>query len=190
MYRSVFAFMGCLHRAMTGFAVLVFLVITPAHAQEPSLACKLLQPAELESALGEWALGGKATKFSGFTTNSGGIALDSCSSDIVRPGHGHLGVTVLIVKNHPMDGADFIRGRNGALARQGQWKVKGAQFEEKTVGNAICTRSGRPNVPAHSVCSIPRARGYVEVDVKAPSQKEMASMDAVRTLVQKAVTRL
>ena len=188
MYRSVLASIGYLHRAMTGFAVLVFLVTTPAHAQEPSVvACKLLQPAEIES-----ALGGKAvTKFSGFTVNEQGIAMDNCSIEIARPGMaGRLTVDILIVKNHPMDGGDFIRMRNAAAARQGQWKVKGAQFEEKTVGNAICTMSGRPNVPAHSVCSIPRARGYVEVDVKAPSQKEMASMDAVRTLVQKAYTRL
>ena len=186
MYRSVFASMGYLHRAMTGFAVLVFLVTTPAHALEPSVvACKLLQPAEIES-----ALGGKAvTKFSGWAVNEP-RAYDHCSVEIARPGMaGTLGVTILIVKNLPMDGGDFIRMSNAAAARQGQWKVKGAQFEEKTVGNAICTMSGRPNVAAHTVCSIPRARGYVEVKVKAPSQKEMASMDAVRTLVQKAYTR-
>ena len=187
MYRSVFASMGYLHRAMTGFAVLVFLVTTPAHAQEPSVvACKLLQLAEIES-----ALGGKATtKLSGVSLNERGIAMDICSVGIARPAtDGRLSVTIKIVKNLPMDGGDHIRLNNTATARQGQWKVKGAQFEEKTVGNAICTLSGRPNVPAHSVCSIPRARGYVEVDVKAPSQKEMASMDAVRTLVQKAYTR-
>lgn len=187
--RTLFS-IGYSHWRMTGLAVLVLLVITPAHAQGPSLACKLLQPAELESALGEWALGGKATKFSGDTYSSGGIALDSCNSEIVRTGRGNLQVTVLIVKNHPEDGGDFIRRRNAALAREGQWKVKGAQFEERTVGNAICTMSGRPSVAAHSTCSIPRARGYVEVDVIAPSQKEMVSMDAVRTLVQKAFTRL
>ena len=187
MYRSVFASMGYLHRAMTGFAVLVFLVTTPAHALEPSVvACKLLQPAEIESALG----GKTTTKFSGFTFNETGRVYDQCSADIARPGQaGRLGVAILIVKNLPMDGGDFIRTRNAAAAREGQWKVKGAQFEEKTVGNAICTMSSRPNVAAHSVCSIPRARGYVEVEVITPSQKEMASMDAVRTLVQKAYTR-
>ena len=187
MYRLVFASIRYLHRAMTGFAVLVFLVTTPAHAQEPSVvACKLLQLAEIES-----ALGGKATtKLSGVSLNERGIAMDICSVGIARPAtDGRLSVTIKIVKNLPMDGGDHIRLNNTATARQGQWKVKGAQFEEKTVGNAICTLSGRPNVPAHSVCSIPRGRGYVEVEVKSPSQKEMASMDAVRTLVQKAYTR-
>jgi hypothetical protein len=173
---------------LTGLAVLVFLV-TPAHAQDSSPACKLLQPAELESALKEWALGGKATQFSGSTANSGGTAFDICRSEIVRP-NGNLQVTVLIVKNLPMDGGDAIRTRNGASAREGQWKVQGAQYEQKTVGNAICTRYGRPGIAAHSVCSIPRASGYVEVDVIAPTQKEMASMDAVGTLVQKANSRL
>ena len=172
---------------ITGLAVLIFLLVTPARAQ---VACKLLQPAELESALKEWALGGKAAKFSGSTANSGGIVFDTCLSEIVRPGHGNLQVTVVIVKNYPMDGSDAIRTRNAALARERQWKVKGAQFEQKTVRKAICTLYGRPAVPAHSVCSIPRAKGYVEVEVIAPSLKEIASMDAVGTLVQKANSRL
>ena len=160
-------------------AVLVFAVVTPAHAQ---VACKLLQPAELESALKEWALGGKATQFSGSPANSGGTAFDICHSEIVRPGQGNLQVTVVIVKNLPMDGGDAIRTRNADSAREGQWKVRGAQFEQKTVGKAICTLSGRPAVAAHSVCAIPRAMGYVEVEVIAPSQKEVPSMDAVGTL--------
>ena len=173
--------------AAAGLAVLVFLLVTPAHAQ---VACKLLQPAELESALKEWASGGKATKFSGSTANSGAIVMDTCRSEIVRPRQGNLQVTVLIIKNHPMDGGDAIRTRNAGLAREGQWKVKGAQFEQKTVGKAICTLSGRPGVAATSVCAIPRGKGYVEVQVIAPSQKEIPSMDAVGTLVQTANSRL
>ena len=41
-------------------ATIVLFVLTSAHAQEPSAACKLLQTTEIES-----ALGGKAAKFSG-----------------------------------------------------------------------------------------------------------------------------
>ena len=88
-----------------------------------------------------------------------------------------------------MSGADALRTRNAGLAREGQWKVKGAQFEERSVGKAMCTLYGRPGVPAHSVCAIPGANGYVEVDVIAPSQKEIPSMDAVGALVQKANSR-
>lgn len=173
---------GCSRWAIAGLAVLVFLVVTPARAQT---ACKLLQPAELESAL----KGGKATKFSGSTAKSSGITTDSCRSEIVRP-QGNLQVTVAIVKDYPMEGVDAIRSRNAALAREAQWKVKGAQLEQKTVGQAICILYGRPAVPAHSACAIPRAKGYVEVHVIAPSQKEVASMDTVGALVQKAISRL
>ena len=60
MMRSQTWFSSHSRWTITGLAVLA--VVTPAYAQ---VACKLLQPAELESALKEWALGGKATPFSG-----------------------------------------------------------------------------------------------------------------------------
>jgi len=88
-----------------------------------------------------------------------------------------------------MDGGDLIRTRNGALSREGQWKTTGAQFEQKTVGSALCTRYGRPSVATHAVCAIPRGKGYVEVDVRAPALQDLASIDAVAALVQKANTR-
>ena len=177
----------CWRWTKPGLAVLVLLAATPARSQ---VSCRLLQPAELESTLKEWAAGGKAAKFSGSTDNSTGVALDACSSEILRPGQGNLQITIVVVKNLPMSGGDAIRTRNAALAREGQWKVKGAQFEEKAAGRAMCTLYGRPGVPSHSVCAIPSANGYVEVEVIAPSQKEIASMDAVATLVQKANSRL
>ena len=186
MCLSVFAPMRYLHRAMTGFAVLVFLVTTSAHAQQPSdEACKLLQPAEIES-----ALGGKNLKFSGVTNNVQGMTQNVCIVDIKKPGQtGALVITIHIATNLPYDGDYGIRASIKGAAREGQWKVKGAQFEEKTVGNAMCTMSGRPNVPVHTVCSIPRGKGYVQVDMQARTLKELASMDAVGALVQKAYTR-
>src|SRR5678815_5120019 len=69
------------------FAAIVFLHVGAAHAQ---VSCKLLQKAELESALAEWAKGGKATELAGATDDSSGIAYDTCHSEIVRPGHGNL----------------------------------------------------------------------------------------------------
>ena len=178
---------SCSPWTMTGLAVLVLLAATPAYAQ---VSCRLLQPAELESTMKEWAAGGKATKFSGVTDSSSGIAFDTCRSEIVRPGQGNLQITVAVVKNLPMTGSDAIRTRNAALAREGGRKDKGALFEEKTVGKSFCTRYGRPSVAAHSVCAIPRGTEYVEVEVIAPSLKELPSMDAVGGLVQKANSRL
>jgi hypothetical protein len=168
------------------FAVIVLLHVSAAHAQ---VACKLLQKAELESALAEWAMGGKATELSGATDDSSGIVYDTCHSEIVRPGHGNLQVTIVLAKSLPMEAVDLLRNRNAGSAREGQWKVAGARFEEKTIGKAMCTLSGRPNVAAHSVCSIPRGKAYLEVEVIAPSLKEIPSMEAVAALVQKADSR-
>jgi len=42
----------------------------------------------------------------------------------------------------------------------------------------------------NTTCSILHAGRVVAVEVQAPSQKEMASMDVVRKLVQQAFTRL
>jgi len=41
----------------------------------------------------------------------------------------------------------------------------------------------------NTTCSILRAGSVVAVEVTAPSQKEMASMEVVGQLVQKAITR-
>lgn len=57
------------------------------------------------------------------------------------------------------------------------------------MGKAICILAGRPGMLGHSTCSIPRGKGYVEVDVGADVQ-EMASLELVRALAEKAVTRL
>ena len=170
---------------MTGLAATIILVVTPAHSQKPSAACKLLEVAEIES-----ALGGKAAKGpSGASDPS--MALDTCSVEIKVPGKGgNRTVGILIVKNLSMDGAEAVRIRNGARARESQWKVPGARLEERTIGDAICAIYGRPNIASHSTCTIPRGKGYLEVDVTTPALDEVVPMDAVRALVQKAASRL
>lgn len=185
MDRPVFAPLRLLGRAMTGLAVLSVASLTPAHAQQASSACKLLQVAEVES-----ALGGKAsTKPSGESQNTPDMDLDVCSVTISEPGqHVFHGVSIIVVKKLPMDGGEAIRTRNAGTAREPQWKVAGARLEQKTVGSAICIMSGRPGVVGHSTCSIPRGKGYVEVDVTGPVE-ELVSLETVRALVQKAVTR-
>lgn len=147
----------------------------------------MLEVTEIES-----ALGGKAAKSpSGATHSDPSMAMDTCSVEIKVPGKGgNRTVGILIIKNLSMDGAEAVRIRNGARARESQWKVPGARLEEKTFGNAICTLYGRPNIAAHSTCAIPRGRGYLEVDVTTPNLDESVPMDTVRALVQKGATRL
>jgi hypothetical protein len=163
--------------------VVVLVLVAPAHAQ-PSVACTLLQVGEIET-----ALGGKAsTKLSGERQNVPGMAIDTCSVELGVGQNGVRKATINIVKDLPMDAGELLRARNGGTAREGQWKGAGVRFEQKTVGNAICIMAGRPGVVGHSICSIPRAKEFVEVDVTAPVQ-ELPSLDTVGALVQKAATR-
>jgi hypothetical protein len=172
---------------MTGLAVALALVVTPAHSQKSSAACTLLQVAEIES-----ALGGKAAKSpSGASHSDPGMAMDTCSVQIKVPGKGgSRTVSILVMKNLPMAGAEAVRVRNAGRAREPQWKVPGARMEEKTLGDAICTIYGRPGIAAHSTCTIPRGKGYLEVDVTVPDLDEVVPMDTVGALVKKAATRL
>ena len=168
-------------------AVLVVLVlVAPVHAQQPSAACKLLQIGEIES-----AMGGKAsTKLVGGSQNVGGMVLDTCSIELAVPGQtGVRKVNITIYKDTPLDAGELLRARNGGTAREGQWKETGARLEQKTVGNAICIMAGRPGAAGHSICSIPRAKTIVEVDVTAPV-RELPSLDIVGALVQKAIARM
>jgi hypothetical protein len=155
-------------------AALVLFVLTSVRAQEPSVACKLLQPSELES-----SLGGKAAKFSGRSLGDTHV----CNGQV-----GSLTVLIRIAKR---------RGDSGGVAeRKGieLLRAKGWKIEVKTEGDLTCSTAIPPASPAptrfNTTCSILRAGQVVAVEVGAPSQKEMASTDAVRKLVQKAVTRL
>lgn len=110
---------GYSHWTLTGLAVLVCLV-TPAHAQDSSPACKLLQVVEIESALG----GKSSTKPSGSSQNVPGLGfLGLCSVEISRPSQGEIRqVSISVVKNLPMDmdGSEAIRVRNAGTASQPQ----------------------------------------------------------------------
>jgi hypothetical protein len=184
MHRAGFPSFGYLRRAIGVLAVLTAGTIGSLSAQQESSACRLLQVAELEA-----AIGGKAsTKPSGSVQAAGGMTLDVCSVVLSGSGQTHP-ITIQIVTKLPMDGAQAINVRNAGTAREAQWKGAGARLEQAAVGSAICILTGRPNVASHTVCSIPRGNGYVEVDVIG-SVDALPSMATVAALVQKAITRL
>jgi hypothetical protein len=184
MYRGTLASFGCLHLTGTALAVLTVAIISPVDAQQGSSACRLLQVSELEA-----AIGGKAsTQPSGSKQSVPGMTLDDCSLVLSGSGATHP-VSIRIVTALPMDGAQAIKIRNAGQAREEQWKVAGARLEQGTVGRALCILAGRPNVASHTICSIPRGEGYVEVDVIG-AVNDLPSMATVGALVQKAVTRL
>jgi hypothetical protein len=156
------------------------LLVTPGHAQQLSSACTLLQVADIEA-----ALGGKASRQ---PVGASQGSMDTCAVEM--PGkNGVRVVSTIVAKDLPMDAGELLRTRNAGRAREQQWKVTGARLEQQTVGDAICIMSGRPGVSGHSTCSIPRGKGYVEVNVSAPVQ-ELVPMDTVRALVLKAVGKV
>jgi len=185
MHRAAFASFGCLRQRSAGLAILTAATIGPLHGQQAATACKLLQVSELEA-----AIGGKASATpTGFKQSvPGTMTLDECSVVLKGSGQTHP-VSIRIVTDLPMDGAEAIKLRNTGEARESQWTVAGAKLEQSTVGSAICILAGRPNVASHTTCSIPRGKGYVEVDVIG-SVAELPSMAKVGALAQKAVSRL
>ena len=184
MHRATLASFGCRHLTGAGLAVLTVAIISPVHAQQSSSACRLLQVSELEA-----AIGGKAsTQPSGSKQSVPGMTVDECSVVLSGSGATHP-VSIRIVTDLGMDGAQGVNIRNAGEAREQQWKVAGARLEQGTVGRALCILAGRPSVASHTICSIPRGQGYVEVEVIG-SVNDLPSMATVGALVQKAVTRL
>ena len=181
------AFLGSLSRLLrigVGLALLTAATIGSTQAQQASSACALLQVAELEA-----AIGGKAsTKPSGSKQTIPGMTLDECALVLSGAGATHP-VSIRIVSNLGMVGSQAVKIRNTGQAREQQWKTTGARLEQTTVGTALCILAGRPNVASHTICSIPRGEGYVEVDVIG-SVADLPSMATVGALVQKALSRL
>jgi hypothetical protein len=182
--RPAHASFGCLRRTGAPLAALVTALIRVLPAQQVSSACRLLQVTELQAAIG----GKTSTTPSGSSQSVPGMTLDECSVVLSGAGSNHP-VSVRIVTNLSMGGAQAITIRNTGTASEPQWKVAGARLEQGKVGNAICILTGRPHVASHTVCSIPRGKGYVEVDVIG-SVDDLPSMATVGALVQKAITRL
>jgi len=171
-------------RTVAVLSLLFAATIGSTHAQQGSTACRLLQVAELEA-----AIGGKASKApSGSKQAVPGMTLDECSVVLSGAGQTHP-VSVRIVSDLGMDGTQAVKIRNAGQAREQQWKTTGARLEQTTVGTAVCILAGRPKVASHTICSIPRGAGYVEVDVIG-SVSDLPSMATVGALVQKAVSRL
>jgi hypothetical protein len=84
----------------------------------------------------------------------------------------------------------------GETERQGIETLRkmGVRVEVKTDGDLTCSTMVPPASLAHlgfnTTCSILRAGRVIAVEVTAPSEKEMVSIDVVRNLVQKATARV
>jgi hypothetical protein len=169
---------------LIGLALLAGLVAVPLRAQQAPVSCGLLQVAELESAIGGKSSG--APK--GSRETAAGMTIDECAVVLSEAGVTHP-VDVRLVLHVGMDGAQAITFRNQATATEPQWKTQGARLEQATIGKAVCILTGRPSVPSHALCSIPRGDGYLEVDVRGPVT-DLPTLATVAGLAQKANSRL
>jgi hypothetical protein len=175
---------ACLRRIGASCAALTALSIGLLPAQQASAACGLLQVAELQAAIG----GTTATKPAGSRQAVQGMTVDECSLTLSGTGQPHP-VSIRVITDLPMDGSEAITVRNRGTASEPQWKTAGSRLEQGTVGKAICILAGRPHVASHTTCSIPRGKGYVEVEVIGPVDG-LPSIATVGALVQKAIGRL
>lgn len=147
--------------------------LAPADAGQGG-SCRLLQPSELES-----ALGGKAA---GLTPANLGSA-DACT--------GQVGTRTVLIRV-----AERRGDPGGAMERQGieAARKQGIQVDVRRDGDLTCSTMAPPaplsRIGFNTTCSIFREGRVVAVEVTAPSQNEMAPMDVVRKLVEKAVARL
>lgn len=184
MHRPVLQFVHLRH-AGTALAILTTATISQLHAQQASSACRLLQVSELEAAIGGKASG---TPKGDKQSVPGAMTLDECSVVLKSSAETHP-VSIRVVSDLPMDGSAAITARNTGASTEPQWKTAGAKYEQKTVGGALCVLAGRPNVASHTTCSIPRGKGYVELEVVG-DVGNLPSMEKVAALVQKAAARL
>ena len=174
-------------RRLPTSAVLTLLaaaLVAPLGAQSESSACQLLQVSELEAALG----GKVSAQPEGDKQSVPGMTVDECSLTLRGSNQVHP-VKIVVVSDLSMEGAEAIRIRNAGTAREQQWKVAGARLEQATVGSAICILAGRPSVASSSTCSIPRGKGYLEVEVIG-AVDELPSLQTVGELAAKALGRL
>ncbi len=178
--------LGILAGGLAGLALLTALPSGAEQAQQSGSACRLLQVTELETAL----KGKASTKPSGSRQSvPGAMTLDECSVVLDGPGpRDKTPVSLRIVTDLRMDGAQAVQARNRGQASESQWKTAGARLEQGTVGSAICILAGRPNVASHTTCSIPRGAGYVELDVIG-DVANLPSIQTVGALLAKAATR-
>jgi hypothetical protein len=155
------------------FSLLSLSILFTTIAWSQQSACSLLQSSEMES-----ALGGKAGNF---TDNSMGKT-SICTGQV-----GTRKVMIRFAERKNANG-NIEKSAVEMLRKQG-WKI-----DVKQDGNVTCSTAIPPAGSGHTgfntTCSILSNGKVVAVEVTSLSKAEMASMDVVRALAQKAASRL
>jgi hypothetical protein len=122
-------------------------------------------------------LGGRAGKFGNLGSD------DVC--------YGQIGSLKVLIRTAKREG-DFggTKERKALeMARSQGWQVE-VKSEGELTCSSVMPPASQVQYGFNTTCSILRAGRVVAVEVTAPSQKEMVSMDVVRKLVQKAANGL
>lgn len=166
-----------MNRWITLFAFLLLVASVPAAAQADP--CKLLTPAEIESALG--------IKASGFTRGSAPGGTLTCNGDAGK------GVSVGLVLSIQKPGDPKIPDLMGFLENQSREGAKriGAQLDVKRFGSSIlCTAMTTPKQgPYNTQCMAVKPTSMAMITVLVPTQQEMLPMDKLRPLAEKMLGR-
>ena len=172
-----------MNRLITVFAFVLLALSLPAAAQVDP--CKLLTPAEIES-----ALGGKLSGYSGNSPMSATIA--TCAGGVMSK---HMSVMVMFAAGDAKSAADpkwaDPLGYLEQTSRQSANSVK-AQLDAKRFGSSIlCTALIPPKPGPYSTqcMAVKKPTGMATITILVPAQQDMVPMEKLRPLAEKMLGR-
>ena len=167
--------------AVFAFVMLAFSLAAGAQVDP----CKLLTPAEIES-----ALGGKLSGYGGNAPMS--ATIPTCAGGILPK---HMSVMVMFAKGDAKAAADpkwaDPLGYLEQMSRQSADSIK-AKMEAKRFGSSIlCTTLIPPKQgPYATQCMVvKKPTGMATISILVPAQQDMVSMDTLRPLAEKMLGR-
>jgi hypothetical protein len=157
----------------------IVLLAPPLMAGAQADPCKLLTPAEMESALG--------VKPSGFARGSAPGGTLTCNGEAGKR------MSVGLVLSIQKPGDPKIPDLMGWLENQSRQSAKmiGAQLDVKRFGSSILCTAMIPlkQGPFNTQCMAVKPTSMAMITVLVPAQQEMVSMDKLRPLAEKMAGR-
>ncbi|HMF92073.1 MAG TPA: hypothetical protein VKL40_15620 [Candidatus Angelobacter sp.] len=170
-----------MNRLIIAVTVLVMTCVPVARAQVDP--CKLLTPAEIESALGTKVTFAGSAQWGATPTCAGGAAPKHMSVMVMfSPGDA--------AKANDPKWADPL-GYLEQMSRQSANSIK-AQLDAKRFGSSIlCTALIPPKQGPYSTqcMAVKKPTGMATITVLVPAQQDMVSMDTLRPLAEKMLGR-
>jgi hypothetical protein len=136
-------------------------------------ACGLVKPEELQA-----ALGASPGQFAPTTLGAASLC------------RGQVGKYAVVIRSAALTGQNSDAAKKGIEAM----RAAGAQVDVKTDGELTCMTlvapASTPQLGVNTTCTIARAGRLTGVEISAAAGTQLADMQAVRELVEKAAGRL